>query len=418
MPDDRAETLLRLYRVPRRSRDWGRAHALAIELATVAPDAIVPFALACIQEGLDIGPDLAALISFLGAEQWPVLVEAAVAALRENSENRAADDLLDQACLRVPIAAHPYLETIYDLPPAYRYMDAFHETHWHEVDFLARRLLKAPSEHRRPIAATLVETRLPTAFALAKKYDPRYPAYLAQVGFADTPEEVRQLYVELPQHVAFEPNYLTALIGTYDRWRALSPTWKASAPDAACYRLGGKTAARCHSCGGILHHLVTFDPVPDGIGITKLARLELATCLSCLGWEHEYLAYEHDAYGVPRDLSHAEELRVPEFPAPALRETEISLVDLGPLWRWQESGASNHRENLFRVGGHPSWIQHAEYPACARCGVPSHFLLQLDSDLPTQEEPPAAGWNWGESGICYIFWCNACSVSTLFWQCT
>jgi hypothetical protein len=418
-PSNRIEELLALVRGPWRTRDWERVSDLALELPAIAPDTIVPFALASIGEALDVGPLLDALLSIVTAQQWPELVARAVAAVRENSKNPAAVRVLDDACLRVPTAVHPYLETIVDLQPGHHNLAAFRETHWQHVAFLTDRFFATPAEHRRPIAVRLLETRLPEAFVFVKSHEPHYPEYLPQVGYTETPEGLRPLYVERPHHFAFEPEYLPVVIGTIDRLRALNPTWVPTGSGAARYRLGGIGTAACGSCGGFLHHLITFDPVPEGIGVTGLERLELATCFSCLGWEQERLAYVHDSSGTPHDVGHTEELCVPQFPASALRETVISLIDLGPLWRWQEWGAANDRENLFRVGGQPSWIQCADYPTCAHCGHISHFLLQLDSELPVSgEEPLAGGWSWGESGICYIFWCDACKVSTMSWQCT
>lgn len=43
------------------------------------------------------------------------------------------------------------------------------------------------------------------------------------------------------------------------------------------------------------------------------------------------------------------------------------------------------------------------------------FLLQLDSDLPTED---GGEWLWGSGGIGYLFWCDSCKVSGLLWQCT
>jgi hypothetical protein len=43
------------------------------------------------------------------------------------------------------------------------------------------------------------------------------------------------------------------------------------------------------------------------------------------------------------------------------------------------------------------------------------FLLQLDSELVTQEE---AEWLWGSGGIGYFFWCDGCKISGGLYQCT
>jgi hypothetical protein len=82
---------------------------------------------------------------------------------------------------------------------------------------------------------------------------------------------------------------------------------------------------------------------------------------------------------------------------------------------WQDWGLANGRENLHRVGGHPSWIQSAAFPDCLSCGTTMQFLLQLDSEIPTAD---GQEWLWGSGGICYSFQCSPCRVTTHLWQCT
>jgi hypothetical protein len=48
------------------------------------------------------------------------------------------------------------------------------------------------------------------------------------------------------------------------------------------------------------------------------------------------------------------------------------------------------------------------------CAKTMRLLLQLDS-LGRQED---VEWLWGSCGILYVFWCDACSLSATFWQCT
>ena len=149
--------------------------------------------------------------------------------------------------------------------------------------------------------------------------------------------------------------------------------------------------------------------------MTGLGALELSMCLACLGWESAdlLLRYRHGPDGVPVDLAPvADPSLLPEFPAPALLPTMVGLRDLGPRWRRQ---AALSRENLHRLGGHPSWVQSPQYPPCALCGEDSAFLLQLDSNLPL---PGGGVWYWGSGGTAYIFWCDRCRVSTYLWQCT
>jgi len=72
-------------------------------------------------------------------------------------------------------------------------------------------------------------------------------------------------------------------------------------------------------------------------------------------------------------------------------------------------------ENLYRIGGHPTWIQPAEYPTCPNCCRLMPIFLQLDSHFPTEG---FAEFLWGSGGICYVCLCGECGVSASFWQCT
>jgi hypothetical protein len=123
------------------------------------------------------------------------------------------------------------------------------------------------------------------------------------------------------------------------------------------------------------------------------------------------LWFRHDAEGRP--TAHAvEETKQPEFPSGPLRETEVTLADFGPRWRWQSWGKAG---NLHRLGGPPAWVQSADYPACPSCERRCAFLLQLDSELPLEG---GGEWLWGSGGVAYVFWCDACRVSGQLWQCT
>jgi len=161
--------------------------------------------------------------------------------------------------------------------------------------------------------------------------------------------------------------------------------------------------------------LLVFDPIPSGLGITRLKRLDLATCLSCLGWERQPLFYQHDNNGSPQNVGYDGPPVKPQFPVGPLREAEIGLAQTPRRWFWQAWGCSNSRENLNRIGGEPCWIQDAEYPNCPSCNKMMPYLFQLDSDLPTGG---GGEWLWGSGGTVYGFWCDGCRISGLLWQCT
>jgi hypothetical protein len=127
------------------------------------------------------------------------------------------------------------------------------------------------------------------------------------------------------------------------------------------------------------------------------------------------LFYRHDTEGRPVPLNTMTSRLTPQFPARPLIETAARLVKTPSRWRWQDWALSNNRENLHRVGGHPCWVQEAEYPRCPDCAQTMSFLLQFDSHLPVSE---GEEFLWGSGGIGYAFWCDRCRTSALHWQST
>jgi hypothetical protein len=157
-----------------------------------------------------------------------------------------------------------------------------------------------------------------------------------------------------------------------------------------------------------LHRLLALTDVPRGLRVTTRSRLELATCLSCLGWSGPWLFYAHGDDGVPQPTETQRTRSVPEFPSGPLAEADIGLVPTPSRWLYQDWALSNGRENLNRLGGEPTWIQDADYPSCPGCGHPMDGLMQLDSDLATDDE---GEFLWGSGGIGYVVWCDRCAIS-------
>jgi hypothetical protein len=155
--------------------------------------------------------------------------------------------------------------------------------------------------------------------------------------------------------------------------------------------------------------------VPAGLGISELRRVELATCLSCLGWERSPLFYNHGEVGRANRFGYDDPIIVPQFPVGSLRQSEVRLAATPVRWRRQDWALSNSRENLNRIGGEPCWVQDAEYPDCPTCGSTMNHLMQLDSDLTIAD---GGEWLWGSGGIGYVSWCDRCKVSGHLWQCT
>lgn len=58
-------------------------------------------------------------------------------------------------------------------------------------------------------------------------------------------------------------------------------------------------------------------------------------------------------------------------------------------------------EGFSQIGGHPTWVQEAEYPECRVCQQPMPFIAQLSNE--DHEE-------YAE-GIYYLFACGRCGVA-------
>ena len=253
---------------------------------------------------------------------------------------------------------------------------------------------------------------------LASSWAPAQPsaamdAHIRAVGF--DPDGPRRLAPDGCWHLAL-PEALIAdrLTGAAHLHPDRHPTWRGLGAPVAHGRLGGRADGECGSCGGRLHRLLLLPAVPPGLGVS-LAALEIATCLSCLGWEQPELFYHHDTAGRPDPLQQATYRIEPEFPAEPLLDGEVGLVPTPDRWRLQNWGAANGRENLHRLGGEPTWIQGPDYPRCPACRSAMTALLQLDSDLPTAD---GGEWLWGSGGIGYVSWCDTCAISCVQWQCT
>lgn len=285
--------------------------------------------------------------------------------------------------------------------------------------------------------------------AFAAPDDPNGIYWLMAVGYADDNGQARALHGERPLHIRFSAAQRKLMGASQPAWRReihrLHPTWgvagscadptrsdrpatsaepRAAGIDAEADatvtpgRMGGELTATCGLCHGPLHRLLAL-PQPALAGIACDTPLELATCLSCQGWEMDasVLFFRHDDQGAPQ--AHPSQQRAepltPEFPTRSLLEADVTLFRAPERWAWQDWGDSNGRQNLSRVGGPPSWVQQGEYPPCPDCGKLMDYAMQLDSDLPQED---GGEWLWGSGGCNYTFWCAHCRVSGHLWQCT
>lgn len=356
--------------------------------------------------------------SYVSREALAQAVEQGVATLQAGQTSAAAESVLAHASLQFPADLQRHLPRLFQLRPnAHTYYENWP---WRcaaesDVSFLRSALLSPQIELRLKAWLCLLETRQPEAMAVAlgsaDQVRLRHPVmgHLLDVGHC-TPQQ--PLHTTACAHFSFAPGFLPD-DGPAWRSRWQHPTWHLPADDGPTYRFGGTGAGRCGLCGHALHHLVSL-PASQTFGTPGDARtVPLEVCLSCLGWERDTLFYRHTDGGVVECLGTGS--AAPEFVAEPLQETRVRLTPTPPRWTWQDWGLSNARENLHRVGGPPCWVQSAHYPDCPHCGATMHFLLQLDSELPTKS---GGSWLWGSGGVGYAFTCKPCRITAFLWQCT
>jgi CheY-like chemotaxis protein len=412
--------------------------ARALRLAQSAPEEIATLVRAAMRVQPKGSIDFEALLALMPEEEWPALVAEAVTILKANPADEAAASLINAASFQSLQAVHPFLTELF-------LIDTFFETNigiyvWREagdayLDFLTDYLwgrrtpqyptpLQAENELllRQRAFEALMETRHPEALRQASLAAPELgysaehlTAWLHQVDYEAEGDGFRRLVSSPVRHLQFPAGYIEKY-PHLENWQPLP--WQSLAPEDYTYRFGGVLEATCGFCAEPLHHLLTLDPIPEGLGITSVSRLALATCLACEGWEEYCLFFQHDDARLPIAYNRAETPRTPKFFYRPLVETQIAIFETPPRWRWQDRGES--KENLHRLGGHPSWVQSAEYPVCPICARTMPFLMQLDSGLKldARQKTEDGTLLWGSGGMAYFFWCDACRISAAMWQCT
>lgn len=400
-------------------------------LAMSQPRVVSDLVIAVMRRFPEGGTFLDAALSYLPPEKWPLLVEVALEALESPTATNigAAESVICYASFQCPSALHAHLNRIFRIRPnAGTYFEPYPwresgDRHLAYLQGIMEDPNRATEECRRAWAA-LCQTRTSRAIEVAvsqantvKPPDGSVEQWLEVelhvVGFHREGSSLGRLCPHVLYHIQFDERFFERL--SRPPWLAwVHPTWRLPGR-ANSASFGGVSQAKCSVCGSSLHRLLILDPVPSGVGITRLRKVELATCLSCLGWEVPRLFYRHDASGTPRNVNYDGPLVRPEFPVGPLREAVVGLAETPPRWYWQDWGCSNSRENLNRVGGEPCWIQNPEYPRCPSCADIMPYLFQLDSDLPTAD---GGEWLWGSGGILYGFWCDGCQISGFLWQCT
>ena len=388
------------------------------------PGQLAPMLMECLIRLPESGTFFHAGLSLIAEDEFGELVNRSVSLLQIDRCHKAAADCISRAALQVPRSLQAHLHSLFDLRPNRRTVAEcwpWRAAAEADVGFLQAVVGNGGgSESGREFAwRCLLETEDGANLAHSMRPPPAMinspaEAYLTESGFDAAHELLRPLTLPGCFHIRFSDSYIDSFVDPVWRPKQIEPSWMLPVDESDRLRLGGFGEVECASCGGPTHHLLDFNPIPESLGIRSVRRLELLTCLSCLGWEQEILFFQHraDGDGIPLACG---DRRNPESRCSPLSETLVHLVETPPRWLRQDWGASNARENLNRVGGHPTWIQSAQYPNCPKCDQKMPFLMQLDSNLPQLD---GNEWLWGSGGIGYFFWCESCRITAGLWQCT
>lgn len=404
----------------------------AMELAANHPEAIRDLAVAVMGRFPKGGTFLDGALSYLPEKHWPPLIKQALDFIEESSvENEAATSVIEYASLQATAALNSHLSRIFALRPNVGTLYEF--TPWRAAENTNVNFLKdviesesSGDEDRKRAWRAMIETRNPAAieYALFESGDLKtanegwseqdwIKAHLDLAGLQLQGRTLHRLCPDALFHIHFPLSFFEGQ--SRPPWLArIHPTWKLPSDDRSL-EFGGMTDSDCSLCGEKVHRLLCLDSIPEGLGISGMPRVELAVCLSCLGWERQPLFYRHAEHGRAVNIGYTGPKIEPQFPVGPLRNSKIHLAPTPRRWHFQEWGSSNSRENLNRVGGEPSWVQSPEYPECPSCLSVMHYLVQLDSDLAMDD---GGEWLWGSGGIAYGFWCDSCKVSAFLWQCT
>ncbi len=389
------------------------------------PDDIPRLVINIVDRLPDGGTFLDAALSYLPEEDFAVAVEHAWAAIERRGHSRATDAVMEYASLQVPHLLTPYLERFFTLMPNEgSYFDVLP---WRAADGAELRRLRRilasdqPAAIRRRAwrclhaASDLADVSVLAEHYVVMGHDAPVEGYLLETGIDVSTTPPRRLTTEHVLHLSFRRDYFTESRSSHME-RKNHPTWDPPADRSGIeLGFGGTVTGRaCGNCGDDFDGLVELTGEAAEL-IEVGQRVQLVTCLTCLGWEIEVMFFAHNDAGVPTAIALPSELSEPQFPAGSLARTTVVLTETPTRWRAQEWGSANSRENLNRVGGDPTWVQSAEYPDCPRCDQLMPFIMQIDSELPDSD---GAEWLWGSGGICFVFWCEQCAVSATLWQCT
>ncbi|MFH2056981.1 MAG: DUF1963 domain-containing protein [bacterium] len=162
----------------------------------------------------------------------------------------------------------------------------------------------------------------------------------------------------------------------------------------------------CPWCSQRLSNLVNVVPSEFGISCGSHARelIRVTTCEICTVVTPVFGAFDRQG----GSLWHPSNLRPQYLPEETAHWNWLPQDSLTPSGKRSPLFAADQflPTTFSQLGGHPTWIQDADYPQCPSCAKTMMFLAQLDrSDLEDHAE-----------GIYYAFICPECRTTATNYQ--
>lgn len=166
-----------------------------------------------------------------------------------------------------------------------------------------------------------------------------------------------------------------------------------------------KDEQKCLWCGSNLTVLFHYDLQHPIVQFMKLSgeALRIPACLYCNCYGTVFMKV-----GLDGSHSWSEYNTVPEYMPEAEPDEE---------WAWRSLRLSEQRMGTYeganwmheasstQIGGHPAWVQDAEYAACPCCSETMMFIGQVDMEQAADSE-----------GIYYAFLCRQCLIAGVSYQ--
>ncbi|WP_324028214.1 hypothetical protein QSV08_09865 [Maribacter sp. BPC-D8] len=359
-------------------------------------------------------------LSYVTKENFKDLILLAINTLKQSkNDNDNAAEVIAYASLQFPDLLHQHLDVLFKLKP--NESSYYSEYPWRDLPFEKALILKdkfiaakTKKHEKEKLFSCLLETRnlkiIEEVYSYTKENnffqyinDEDLNGYLIacleNVGYTIKENKITRYCSKKVRHINFQTNYFLNKKPIHFKKH---PTWYLNSENNS-YNFGG---AITNDENNPLTHIITLSTILKELGISDLTELTLGLHINEINEGYGNVYYKHNNLGKPQligDLHNIEDCI--DLP---IKPTTIKLAVTPERWKYQFWGSANSRENLFRIGGEPTWIQSAEVLTCPKCKEKMNFLLQLDTAVPDTNGDELY---FGSGGICYAFWCDEDKIS-------